>query len=105
MPGPTPATVASTRDTAAKAEPGPRMDIYGAAMLDMGWQMKQNDSNWFDVVRPTKLPAHANEYGADGGLFAGVRQSRLGVKGFGPIGAGRTRSPFMDPDVFPNSVE
>ena len=126
----------------AKAEAKPRMDIYGFAMLDMGYQSGQNDPNWFDVLRPTKLPSYENEYGEDGRFFAGVRQSRLGVKGFiptdvgeiktifefelfgtgvdagqttfrlrhawgelGQFGAGQTWSPFMDPDVFPNSIE
>jgi hypothetical protein len=143
-PTPTPAAVAAatTQDPAAKAEAKPRLDIYGFAMLDMGYQTKQNDPNWFDVLRPTKLPSFPDEFGADGHFFAGVRQSRLGVKGFiptdvgevktifefelfgtgvdagqttfrlrhawgelGQIGAGQTWSPFMDPDVFPNSVE
>jgi hypothetical protein len=142
-PAPTPApTPAATQAPAAPAEAKPRLDIYGFAMLDMGYQSKQNDPNWFDVVRPTKLPAFENQYGEDGRFFFGVRQSRLGVKGFiptdageiktifefelfgtgvdagqttfrlrhawgelGQIGAGQTWSPFMDIDVFPNSVE
>ncbi len=119
-----------------------RLDVYGFAMLDMGYQTRQNDANWFDVVRPTKLPAFEDQFGEDGHWFAGVRQSRLGVKGFlptdvgelkttfefelfgvgvdqgqttfrlrhaygelGKFGAGQTWSPFMDIDVFPNSVE
>jgi hypothetical protein len=118
------------------------MDIYGFAMLDMGYQFRQNDPNWFDVVRPTKLPAFEDEFGEDGRWFAGVRQSRLGVKGYvptdlgelrttfefelfgvgvdqgqttfrlrhaygelGKFGAGQYWSPFMDIDVFPNSIE
>ncbi len=142
-PAPTPTpTPAVTQAPAAPAEPKPRLDIYGFAMLDMGYQTGQNDPNWFDVVRPTKLPAFENEFGEDGHYFAGVRQSRLGVKGFiptdageiktifefelfgtgvdagqttfrlrhawgelGQIGAGQTWSPFMDIDVFPNSIE
>ena len=144
-PEPTPAASPSpdpAQDAAAKPEPKPRLDIYGAAMLDMGYETKQSDPNWFDVLRPTKLPAFANEFGADGHYYAGVRQSRFGVKGFmptdlgeiktifefelfgtgvdagqttfrlrhawgelGQIGAGQTWSPFMDPDVFPNSIE
>jgi hypothetical protein len=140
-PSPTPAAVAA-QDATAKPEDKPRLDIYGSAMLDMGYETKQNDPNWFDVLRPTKLPAFPNEYGEDGRYFAGVRQSRLGFKGviptsngeiktifefelfgtgvdagqttfrlrhawgeLGQIGAGQTWSPFMDPDVFPNSVE
>jgi hypothetical protein len=140
-PTPTPAAAAA-QDATAKPEEKPRMDVYGAAMLDMGSQAKQNDPNWFDVVRPTKLPAYENQYGEDGHFFAGVRQSRLGVKGYiptslgeiktifefelfgtgvdagqttfrlrhawgelGHFGAGQSWSPFMDPDVFPNSIE
>jgi len=140
-PSPTP-TPAATEEPSKKEEGKTRLDIYGAVMLDTGYQTKQNDPNWFDVLRPTKLPAFAGEYGADGHWFAGVRQSRLGFKTFTPtslgelktifefelfgtgvdagqttfrlrhawgefgqIGAGQTWSPFMDPDVFPNSIE
>jgi len=118
------------------------MDIYGFAMLDSGYQAKQNDPDWFDVLRPTKLPSFADEFGADGHFFASVRQTRFGVKTSTPTslgdlktqfefelfgvgvdagqttirlrhaygelgqwGAGQTWSPFMDIDVFPNSVE
>jgi hypothetical protein len=118
------------------------MEISGAAMLDMGYQFKQNDPLWFDVVRPVKLPAFEDEFGRDGRWFSGVRQSRLGVRTYTPtdlgelrtnfefelfgtgvdagqttfrlrhawgelgqIGAGQTWSVFMDPDVFPNSIE
>jgi hypothetical protein len=140
-PTPTPAAVLA-QDATPRAEDKPRLDIYGFAMLDMGYQSGQNDPNWFDVLRPTKLPAFPNEYGEDGHFFAGVRQSRFGVRAamptdvgevktifefelfgtgvdagqttfrlrhawgeLGQFGAGQTWSPFMDPDVFPNSVE
>ena len=116
--------------------------IYGFAMLDAGYQLKQNDPNWFDVIRPTKLPAFPNQFAPNGKVFYGVRQSRLGVKSttptkygelktlfefelfgtgvdagqttfrlrhaygeLGQFGAGQTWSPFMDIDVFPNSLE
>jgi hypothetical protein len=119
-----------------------QLEIYGHAMLDMGYQFKQNDPNWFDVLRPTKLPSVADEFGKDGRWFSGVRQSRFGVRTstptdlgdlktifefelfgtgvdagqttfrlrhawgeIGHFGAGQTWSPFMDPDVFPNSLE
>lgn len=119
-----------------------RVDLYGFAMLDMGYNAGQIHPDWFDTVRPTKLPSYEDEYGEDGNFFAGVRQSRFGVKTFTPtswgelktifefelfgtgvdagqttfrlrhawgelgqIGAGQTWSPFMDPDVFPNSIE
>src|SRR5262252_3145420 len=119
-----------------------KIELYGFAMLDMGYDFKQNDPNWFDVMRPTKLPAFEDEFGKDGRFYSGVRQSRLGVKSWSPtklgelttifefelfgvgvdagqttfrlrhaygqlgqFGAGQTWSPFMDPDVFPNSIE
>ena len=117
-------------------------DIYGHAMVDTGYDFKQTDPNWFDVVRPTKLPSFKDQFGKDGNFYAGVRQSRLGFRGYiptslgqlktifefelfgtgvdagqttfrlrhawgevGHFGGGQTWSPFMDPDVFPNSVE
>jgi DcaP outer membrane protein len=120
----------------------PEMDIYGHAMLDLGYDTGQINPNWFDVMRPTQLPSVPNEFGNNGRLFTGVRQSRFGVKtltptkfgqlktvfefelfgvgaqagetnfrlrhAYGELGqvlAGQTWSPFMDPDVFPNSIE
>jgi hypothetical protein len=132
------ATTVSAQEDAKKT----KIDLYGFAMLDMGYDAKQNDPDWFDVMRPTKLPAFDKEFGEDGRFYSGVRQSRLGVKTWTPtkmgelytvfefelfgtgvdagqttfrlrhaygelgrIGAGQTWSPFMDPDVFPNSIE
>src|SRR3982751_1241935 len=121
----------------------PQLDIYGFAMLDTGYETGQSDPAWFDTMRPTKLPSFNDEFGKDGRWFAGVRQSRFGVKAdiptdggphiktifefelfgtgvdagqttfrlrhaygeYGKFGAGQTWSLFMDPDVFPNSIE
>jgi hypothetical protein len=54
--------------------------VYGFAMLDMGFDFKTNDPDWFDTVRPTKLPSFEGEFEPDGKTYFGVRQSRLGVK-------------------------
>ncbi|MHA4845698.1 DcaP family trimeric outer membrane transporter [Flavitalea antarctica] len=118
------------------------MDIYGFIMADLGYNFDQIHPDWFDVVRPTKLPAYKNQYGADGNFFASVRQTRLGFKNYfqtglgelrtqfefemfgtgvdagqttirlrhayaelGKFGVGQYWSPFMDIDVFPNTVE
>jgi hypothetical protein len=134
-----PATAAETQPA---GEPKPSMEIYGFAMLDMGHDFRRIDPNWFDTMRVTKLPSFEDEFGKDFNSFAGVRQSRLGVRtstptdlgelkttfefelfgtgvdegqttfrlrhAYGEIngfGAGQTWSPFMDPDVFPNSLE
>ena len=128
--------------TSEPAQPKSSFEIYGFAMLDIGHDFKQIDPNWFDTLRVTKLPSFENEFGRDNNTFAGVRQSRLGVRSstptdarraedhlrvravrhgvdegqttfrlrhaYGELGAvrrGQTWSPFMDPDVFPNSLE
>ena len=44
-------------DAGGGPEPKPRMEIYGFAMLDMGYDFKQVNPDWFDVLRPTKLPS------------------------------------------------
>ena len=123
-------------------EPKPSMTIYGFAMLDIGQNFTQIHPDWYDTLRVSKLPSYDKQYGEDGSTFAGVRQSRFGVKTSSPtplgelktqfefelfgtgvdsgqttfrlrhaygelgaFGAGQTWSPFMDPDVFPNSLE
>jgi hypothetical protein len=126
----------------AQSDDKSKIDLYGFVMLDMGYDFGQNNPDWFDVMRPTKLPAFQDQFGQDGRFYSGVRQSRLGVKSWIPtkdgeiytifefelfgtgvdagqttfrlrqaygqwkqLGAGQTWSPFMDPDVFPNSIE
>jgi hypothetical protein len=139
------ATAGGAKAQPASEEPtGPTMEIYGFAMLDMGFDVGQiGDPNWQDTLRPTKLPAFDDQFGEGSRWFSGVRQSRFGVKanvptedlgelkttfefelfGVGPdegqttfrlrhavadwnqLRAGQTWSPFMDIDVFPNSIE
>ncbi len=133
-----PATPTKPQDKSGEST----FQVYGFAMLDAGYQFKQNDPNWFDVIRPVKLPAFKDEFAPNGKTYWGVRQSRLGVKSstptkygelktqfefelfgtgvdagqttfrlrhaygeLGKFGAGQTWSPFMDIDVFPNSLE
>jgi len=127
---------------AATGKPQTAMDLYGFAMTDTGYDFGQTDPNWFDVVRPTKLPSFADQFGANGNVYFSVRQTRFGVKTstptawgdlktqfefemfgtgvdagqttfrlrhaygeLGPLPVGQTWSPFMDIDVFPNSLE
>ena len=144
----TAAAVTMTLATSASAQTGtatatnPSMEVYGFAMLDFGQNFKTINPNWYDTMRVTKLPKFDGEFGKDNSFFAGVRQSRLGVRTttptsmgdlkttfefelfgtgvdegqttfrlrhaygeLGRIGAGQYWSVFMDPDVFPNSLE
>ena len=139
-------TLLAARSTAqgsqAQQPPRPSLEIYGFAMLDIGHDFKQIDPAWSDTMRVTKLPSFEDQFGRDHNTFAGVGQSRLGVRTSSPttlgelrttfefelfgtgvdagqttfrlrhaygelgkFGAGQTWSPFMDPDVFPNSLE
>lgn len=70
------------------------MDIYGFVMMDSGYNFGTIDPNWFDVVRPTKLPAFANEFGPNGQTFWGVRQTRFGVKTSTPTSLGDLKTIF-----------
>jgi DcaP outer membrane protein len=88
------AKAAEAKAQAASTEAKARLDVYGFAMLDMGYETGQADPNWFDTARPTKLPAYTNEFGKDGHWFMGVRQSRLGFKSFIPTGLGEIKTIF-----------
>ena len=112
-------------------------------MMDAGYNFNQIHPDWFDVVRPTKLPSFKNEFGTDGnflflcspdkawvsriiskhglgelkthfefemfgtGVDAGQTTMRLrhAYAELGKLGVGQYWSPFMDIDVFPNTVE
>lgn len=69
-------------------------EVYGFAMLDAGYQVKQNDPDWFDVVRPTKLPSFPNEFAPNGNTYFSVRQSRLGVRSSTPTKYGELKTQF-----------
>ena len=43
-----------------QAEEKNNIDLYGFIMLDTGYDFKTNDPDWFDVVRPTKLPSFSS---------------------------------------------
>jgi len=85
---------AQTAPTQAQTPPKPYLDIYGFAQLDLGYDVKTNDPNWFDVNRPSKLPSFAGEFGRDGRTYASVRQTRFGVKGFEPTAWGDLKVTF-----------
>ena len=70
---------------------GPRLQIYGFAMPNLIYDFNQVNPDWYDIVRPTKLPAFPNEFGENGNFWASVRQTRFGVRGWLPTGLGEVR--------------
>ena len=93
-PPPAPATTAAAKPPQDKKGES-SFEVYGFAMLDSGYQFKQNDPDWFDVVRPTKLPSFRDEFAPDGNTYFGVRQSRLGVKSSTPTKYGELKTQFV----------
>jgi len=97
----TPATAAVTTSPDADTQGGPSQasgessfSIYGFAMLDAGYQVKQADPNWFDTVRPVKLPAFKDQFAPNGNAYFSVRQSRFGAKSSTPTKYGELKTIF-----------
>ncbi len=85
---------ASTARAQGQPAQEPSMEIYGFAMLDMGHNFKQIHPDWYDTLRLTRLPSFEDEFGKDNSTFAGVRQSRLGVRTTTPTSLGNLNTIF-----------
>ncbi len=84
---------ASARAQTPQAEK-PALDIYGFAQVDAIADFKQNNPDWYDVSRPSRLPAFDNQFGKDGRFYLSPRQSRFGVRGALPTSAGDVKATF-----------
>jgi len=69
-------------------------EIYGLVMTDAGYNFNQINPDYFDVVRPSQLPSYKGEYGTDGNVFFGIRQSTFGVKGYSQTPLGELKTIF-----------
>src|SRR5436190_16538549 len=56
------------------------MELYGFILTDVIYDFKQMDPKWYDVPRPTKLPAYRDQFAPNGQLYFSARQTRFGVK-------------------------
>ena len=63
-------------------------EIYGQIMTDAGYNFNAISPDWFDMMRPSKLPSRKNQFGPDGNAFFGVRQTKLGFKSNTPTEMG-----------------
>jgi hypothetical protein len=74
-------------------------ELYGFILLDGGYNFNSIDPDWFDVMRPTKLPKYKNQFGPDGNYFMSVRQTRFGVRSSTNTKFGELKTQF-DFDLF-----
>ena len=111
IPGAAPQTVKSqaatkaSRDSANKtakaaADSGRRFEIYGFAQGDAIGDFNTNNPDWFDVNRPSKLPAFQDEFGHNGHTWFSARQSRFGTKAVIPTSSGPDVNIVFDWDLF-----
>lgn len=75
------------------------LEIYGYILTDGGYNFNSIDADWFDVMRPTKLPKYTNEYDPSGNYFISVRQTRSGVRSITQTKLGELKIQF-DFDLF-----
>jgi outer membrane DcaP-like protein len=85
---------ASAAASQAASTSKPSFEVYGFAMLDIGHNFTQIHPDWYDTLRLTRLPAFKDEFGKDNSTFAGVRQSRLGVRSSTPTDFGDLKTIF-----------
>lgn len=71
-----------------------KVEVSGQVMTDAGYNTGQINPDYFDVMRPTQLPAYKNQYGTDGNVSFGVRQSRLGFKSYTQTKLGELQTRF-----------
>jgi hypothetical protein len=67
----------------ARAQQSPSVEVYGFGQADAIADFNQNNPDWYDTVRPSRLPKYANEFGNDGHFYLSARQSRLGARASG----------------------
>ncbi len=78
----------------APADAKPSIEIYGFGQVDAIADFNQNNPDWYDVVRPSRLPKVANEFGEDGHFYVSARQSRFGTRATLPTADGDVTAQF-----------
>ncbi len=79
--------------TLAQVNPD-NFEIYGYIQTDVGYNFNSIDPDWFDVMRPTKLPKYKGQFGPSGNFFISVRQTRFGVRSITKTKLGELKTQF-----------
>jgi outer membrane DcaP-like protein len=89
-------TLASAAPAGAQqaAASQPTLEIYGFGQADAIVDFEQNNPDWYDVNRPSRLPSVHHEFGEDRRFFLSARQSRFGAKGTAPTAHGDVKAQF-----------
>ena len=72
------------------------LELYGFINTDAGYNFNTIGPDWYDVMRPTKLPSYKEEFAPSGNVYFSVRQTRFGVRSSSstPLGGLTTRFEF-----------
>ena len=74
-------------------------EVYGFINADVIFDSGANDPDWFDAMRPSKLPSFEGEFGKGGNTHFSVRQTRFGVKSWVPTEMGQLKG-ILEGDLF-----
>jgi hypothetical protein len=88
------AAAGSAKAQRSRGDTLPSIDVYGFGQADMIVDIRRTDPLWFDVNRPSKLPASPLDFNANGNFYGSARQSRLGAKGTLPTSHGNVFAQF-----------
>lgn len=75
------------------------IEVYGFIMTDIGYNFNSIDPDWFDVMRPTKLPSREGQFGPKGNVYFSLRQTRFGARSAFPTKLGELKTQ-LDFDLF-----
>jgi hypothetical protein len=72
----------------------PSIEIYGFGQVDAIADFNQVNPDWYDTLRPSRLPNVANQFGEDGHFYMSPRQSRFGTRASLPTSDGTVTAQF-----------
>jgi hypothetical protein len=69
-------------------------EVYGFVMTDAGYNVTTINPDWYDAIKPSKMPSYDKEFAPDGKVFFSVRQTRFGVNSSTPTDLGEFKTKF-----------
>ena len=72
----------------------PSIEIYGFGQVDAIADFNQVNPDWYDSLRPSRLPNAPNQFGEDGHFYMSARQSRFGARATLPTSNGDVFTQF-----------